>query len=106
MAPTTSVGRASARHRSVRPRHPLTRLGRRDHVDRGGRDRRGIGAGVGSIAFVPAFARLTRGSFLELRGREFVVAAKPSAPAGPPRPEGGVTGLENLEHKCRIRHRC
>ncbi len=28
------------------------------------------------IAFVPAFARLTRGSFLELRGREFVVAAQ------------------------------
>lgn len=27
------------------------------------------------IAFVPAFARLTRGAFLELRGREFVVAA-------------------------------
>lgn len=28
------------------------------------------------IAFVPAFARLTRGSFLELRNREFVVAAQ------------------------------
>jgi peptide/nickel transport system permease protein len=28
------------------------------------------------LAFVPAFARLTRGSFLELRGREFVVAAQ------------------------------
>jgi len=28
------------------------------------------------IAFVPAFARLTRGSFLELRRREFVVAAE------------------------------
>jgi peptide/nickel transport system permease protein len=28
------------------------------------------------LAFVPAFARLTRGSFLELRGREFVVAAR------------------------------
>jgi peptide/nickel transport system permease protein len=28
------------------------------------------------IAFVPAFARLTRGSFLELRHREFVVAAQ------------------------------
>jgi peptide/nickel transport system permease protein len=28
------------------------------------------------IAFVPAFARLTRGSFLELREREFVVAAR------------------------------
>jgi peptide/nickel transport system permease protein len=28
------------------------------------------------IAFVPAFARLTRGSVLELRGREFVVAAR------------------------------
>jgi peptide/nickel transport system permease protein len=28
------------------------------------------------IAFVPAFARLTRGSFLELRGREFVIAAQ------------------------------
>ncbi len=28
------------------------------------------------IAFVPAFARLTRASFLELRGREFVVAAR------------------------------
>jgi peptide/nickel transport system permease protein len=27
------------------------------------------------LAFVPAFARLTRASFLELRGREFVVAA-------------------------------
>lgn len=27
------------------------------------------------IAFVPAFARLARGSFLELRGREFVLAA-------------------------------
>jgi peptide/nickel transport system permease protein len=27
------------------------------------------------IAFVPAFARLTRGSFLELREREFVIAA-------------------------------
>ena len=28
------------------------------------------------LAFTPAFARLTRGSFLELRGREFVVAAQ------------------------------
>jgi peptide/nickel transport system permease protein len=28
------------------------------------------------IAFVPAFARLTRSSFLTLRGREFVVAAR------------------------------
>lgn len=28
------------------------------------------------IAFVPAFARLTRGGFLELRAREFVVAAQ------------------------------
>jgi peptide/nickel transport system permease protein len=28
------------------------------------------------VAFVPAFARLTRGSVLELRGREFVVAAR------------------------------
>ena len=28
------------------------------------------------IAFVPAFARLTRGSFLTLREREFVVAAR------------------------------
>ncbi len=28
------------------------------------------------IAFVPAFARLTRGSFLELRGRDFVLAAQ------------------------------
>jgi peptide/nickel transport system permease protein len=28
------------------------------------------------LAFVPAFARLTRGSFLELRGREFVIAAQ------------------------------
>ncbi len=28
------------------------------------------------IAFVPAFARLTRGSFLALRGREFVLAAR------------------------------
>ena len=28
------------------------------------------------IAFVPAFARLTRGSVLELREREFVVAAR------------------------------
>ena len=28
------------------------------------------------IAFVPALARLTRGSFLELRGREFVLAAR------------------------------
>jgi peptide/nickel transport system permease protein len=28
------------------------------------------------IAFVPAFARLTRGSFLELREREFVAAAR------------------------------
>jgi peptide/nickel transport system permease protein len=28
------------------------------------------------IAFVPAFARLTRASFLELRAREFVVAAR------------------------------
>jgi peptide/nickel transport system permease protein len=28
------------------------------------------------LAFVPAFARLTRGSFLELRAREFVVAAQ------------------------------
>jgi peptide/nickel transport system permease protein len=27
------------------------------------------------IAFIPAFARLARGSFLELRGREFVLAA-------------------------------
>jgi peptide/nickel transport system permease protein len=27
------------------------------------------------LAFVPAFARLARGSFLELRGREFVLAA-------------------------------
>jgi peptide/nickel transport system permease protein len=32
-------------------------------------------AAVG-IAFVPAFARLTRGSFLELKGREFVLAAQ------------------------------
>jgi peptide/nickel transport system permease protein len=28
------------------------------------------------LAFVPAFARLTRASFLELRGREFVLAAR------------------------------
>jgi peptide/nickel transport system permease protein len=28
------------------------------------------------IAFVPAFARLTRSSFLTLRGREFVIAAR------------------------------
>jgi peptide/nickel transport system permease protein len=28
------------------------------------------------LAFVPAFARLTRGSFLALRGREFVLAAR------------------------------
>jgi peptide/nickel transport system permease protein len=28
------------------------------------------------VAFVPAFARLTRGAFLELRGREFVLAAQ------------------------------
>src|SRR5262249_56387284 len=28
------------------------------------------------IAFVPAFARLTRAGFLELRAREFVVAAR------------------------------
>ena len=28
------------------------------------------------LAFVPAFARLTRGSFLELRSREFVIAAQ------------------------------
>lgn len=28
------------------------------------------------LAFVPAFARITRGSFLELRGREFVLAAQ------------------------------
>jgi peptide/nickel transport system permease protein len=28
------------------------------------------------LAFVPAFARLTRGSFLELRGRDFVLAAR------------------------------
>jgi len=28
------------------------------------------------LSFVPAFARLTRGSFLELRSREFVVAAQ------------------------------
>jgi peptide/nickel transport system permease protein len=28
------------------------------------------------VAFVPAFARLTRGSVLELRGREFVLAAR------------------------------
>ncbi len=28
------------------------------------------------LAFVPAFARLTRGSFLEIRGREFVIAAQ------------------------------
>jgi peptide/nickel transport system permease protein len=28
------------------------------------------------VAFVPTFARLTRGSFLELRGREFVLAAR------------------------------
>jgi peptide/nickel transport system permease protein len=28
------------------------------------------------IAFVPAFARITRGSFLELRAREFVIAAQ------------------------------
>jgi peptide/nickel transport system permease protein len=28
------------------------------------------------VAFVPAFARLTRGSVLELRAREFVVAAR------------------------------
>jgi peptide/nickel transport system permease protein len=41
-----------------------------------------FGAGVAismvaiGIAFVPAFARLTRGGFLELRAREFVVAAQ------------------------------
>src|SRR5919109_2230814 len=39
----------------------------------------GPGMGISMVAiglaFVPAFARLTRGSFLELRGREFVVAA-------------------------------
>ena len=35
------------------------------------------------IAFVPAFARLTRGSFLELRGREFVVAARALGGARP-----------------------
>ena len=40
-----------------------------------------LGAGITistvaiGIAFVPAFARLARGSFLELRGREFVLAA-------------------------------
>jgi peptide/nickel transport system permease protein len=38
----------------------------------------GIGISMVAIgvAFVPAFARLTRGSVLELRGREFVVAAR------------------------------
>jgi peptide/nickel transport system permease protein len=36
----------------------------------------GISMAAIGIAFVPAFARLARGSFLELRGREFVVAAR------------------------------
>jgi peptide/nickel transport system permease protein len=38
----------------------------------------GVGISMVAIglAFVPAFARLTRGSFLELRPREFVVAAR------------------------------
>ena len=35
------------------------------------------------IAFVPAFARITRGSFLELRAREFVVAAQALGAADP-----------------------
>jgi peptide/nickel transport system permease protein len=35
------------------------------------------------IAFVPAFARLTRGSVLELREREFVVAARALGSADP-----------------------
>ena len=35
------------------------------------------------IAFVPAFARLTRGSVLELRDREFVVAARALGAADP-----------------------
>src|SRR5262245_15536715 len=40
--------------------------------------RPGIGISMVAIgiAFVPAFARLTRGAFLELRAREFVVAAR------------------------------
>ena len=35
------------------------------------------------IAFVPIFARLTRGSFLELRGREFVLAARALGASAP-----------------------
>lgn len=35
------------------------------------------------IAFVPVFARLTRGSFLELRGREFVLAAQALGASAP-----------------------
>jgi len=35
------------------------------------------------IAFVPVFARLTRGSFLELRGREFVLAARALGASAP-----------------------
>jgi peptide/nickel transport system permease protein len=40
--------------------------------------RPGVGISMVAIglAFVPAFARLTRGAFLELRGREFVLAAR------------------------------
>ena len=38
----------------------------------------GVGVGMSAIgiAFVPAFARLTRGGFLEFREREFVLAAR------------------------------
>lgn len=36
----------------------------------------GVGMVAIGIAFVPAFARLTRGSFLALRSREFVAAAR------------------------------
>ena len=45
----------------------------------------GIGVSMVAIgvAFVPAFARLTRGSVLELRGREFVVAARALGAADP-----------------------
>jgi peptide/nickel transport system permease protein len=45
----------------------------------------GIGVSMVAIgvAFVPAFARLTRGSVLELRAREFVVAARALGAADP-----------------------
>ncbi|MFQ5830597.1 MAG: ABC transporter permease [Candidatus Methylomirabilia bacterium] len=58
----------------------------------------GIGMGVGvvaiGIAFIPNFARLTRGSFLELREREFALAEAGLSYLGlgtqPPHPSWGL----------------